>query len=553
MNEDLARLAEEYWEYELEVSPTQALMQGDHRYGDRMERVTREDEDRHIAKLRDFARRAAEFDPADLEPQDAVTREVMIHLATAAADDDESRASEFAVNPTMGFQALLPVAFAQLPIVEPEHADQMVAKMTDLGRLFDEGNGRLREGIASGRVPIRRHAEAVAEQFEQFIKAPVDGHPLLTMRPPPAFDEAQTAAWRAELAAALETSVIPAMRRARDVLADELAPVSRTDDQPGLCFLEGGGEAYARTIRRYVTLDMDPEEIHRIGLEQIERLADEYRELGGKVLGTADLSEIFNALREDPALHFSDGPAIIAAAEAALAKAKAAMFEWFGRFPQSDCVVSETATGPIAFYFRPAEDGSRPGMFFVNTSVPENWGTFQIQSMAFHEGIPGHHLQLAISQELEDVPAFRRHAFISAYGEGWGLYTERLADEMGLYDGPLDRLGMLWGDSMRACRLVVDTGLHALGWSRQQAIDYVAANSPMVLGQIESEVDRYIGVPGQALSYMIGRIEIQNLRAEVERKLGERFDIAGFHDVVLGSGVIPLETLGRLVREWADR
>ena len=171
--------------------------------------------------------------------------------------------------------------------------------------------------------------------------------------------------------------------------------------------------------------------------------------------------------------------------------------------------------------------------------------------MAYHEGIPGHHLQLAIAQELEDVPEFRKHAHITAYAEGWGLYTERLADEMGLYGSALERIGMLSADSMRAGRLVVDTGLHAMGWSRQQAIDYFAQNSPMSIGTITGEVDRYIGMPGQALAYMIGRLEIMRLRDEAKHRLGQDFDIRGFHDVVLGSGLVPLDTLGRMVRDWA--
>ena len=227
------------------------------------------------------------------------------------------------------------------------------------------------------------------------------------------------------------------------------------------------------------------------------------------------------------------------------------MPNWFGRLPKSDCFVEETQHGPVAYYYPPAEDGSREGTFFMNTADPTSWSTYEVQSTAFHEGIPGHHLQIAIAQELGDaVPAFQRNGFISAYGEGWGLYTERLADEMGLYSSELDRVGMLSADSMRACRLVVDTGMHALGWSRQRAIDYVADNSPLSMHTIVQEIDRYLSYPGQALSYMIGRIEIQRMRAEAEAALGERFDIKGFHDAVLGSGLVTLPTLDRMIREW---
>ena len=227
------------------------------------------------------------------------------------------------------------------------------------------------------------------------------------------------------------------------------------------------------------------------------------------------------------------------------------MGNWFGRLPKADCGVAETPSGPTAFYFPPATDGSRPGTFFVNTEDPTRWGRFEIEAMAYHEGIPGHHLQLAISQELENVPEFRKHAGVTVYAEGWGLYTERLADEMGLYSGPLERIGMLSADSMRAGRLVVDTGIHAKGWTRQQAIDYFLANSPMSLGTIEGEVDRYIAIPGQALAYMIGRLEIMRMRSEAQEHMGDRFDIKGFHDTVLSGGLVPMETLDRMVQDWA--
>ncbi|MCH8985596.1 MAG: DUF885 domain-containing protein, partial [Acidobacteria bacterium] len=323
--------------------------------------------------------------------------------------------------------------------------------------------------------------------------------------------------------------------------------------RPGICWLDDGDDIYQNAIRRHTSLThLTAEEIHQIGLDSIARLDEEYKELGAEVLGTSDLTEIYGRLRNDPELHFEDGPTIVAASEAALAKAKAAMGDWFGRLPEADCLVSETPSGPLAFYFRPAADGSRPGTFFVNTSDPSGWGRFEIEALAYHEGIPGHHLQLAIAGELQDVPNFRKHAHITAYAEGWGLYTERLADEMGLYTGPLERIGMLSMDSMRAGRLVVDTGMHAHGWSRQQAIDFLASNSPMNVGQITNEVDRYIGWPGQALAYMIGRLEIMRMRQEARDTMGDRFDIKGFHDVVLSSGLMPLPTLDRMVSEWAS-
>lgn len=553
MNEQLKALGEEYYEYRLETSPTMALMQGDHRYDDRMEDVSRQAEDDHIRRLREFGARAAAVDPAQLSSDERISREVLLFITTTESADLESRQAEMAVNPEIGFHRSLPVMAPKFPIIEPEHADALVDKYTAIGTRIDQATERFREGVARRHTPIERHVTETATQLDEYLRSPVSDDPLLGVRVPEAFDQTAEADWKDRLADAVERHIRPAFARQRDALLEEVLPVARPSDRPGLCWLDDGDVSYPRAIHRLTSLPMDPREIHEIGLQQIDRLADEYRELGAEVLGTDDLTEIFTTLRKDPDLHFDDGEAVRAASEAALAKAKAAMGDWFGRLPKADCLVEETKTGPTAFYYRPADDGSRPGIFFVNTADPTRWGKFEIESMSFHEGIPGHHLQIAIAQELEDVPKFRTHAWIPAYSEGWALYSERLADEMGLFSSALDRIGMLSADSMRAGRLVVDTGLHALGWSRREAINFFADNSPMSLATIAGEVDRYIGWPGQALSYMIGRLEIQKARRDAESALGDDFDIKGFHDAALGSGMLPLETLTRIIDEWASR
>ncbi len=552
MNEELKALGEEYYEYTLENSPTTALMQGEHRYDDRMEDESREGEDQHIARLHDFAIRAEAIDSAALTSDERISREVLTFTTTTEAADLEARSAELAVNPAVGFHRMLPVTAPQFPILEPDHADALVKKYEAIGTYIDQATERLREGVANKRTPVDKHAEETAAQLDEYLETPIADDALLNVRVPEAFDDDATAEWKDRLAAAIRDHIRPAFQRHRDVITNEVLPVARPVDEPGACWLPDGEATYPRAIHRLTSLPMDPREIHEIGLQQIERLGDEYREMGRDVLGTEGLEDIFSRLRDDADLHFTNGKEVVEASEAAMAGAKQVMGTWFGRLPQADCHVEETKSGPIAFYFPPAEDGSRPGIFFVNTDNPGKWGRFEIQAMAYHEGIPGHHLQIAIAQELEEIPEFRKHAWIPAYSEGWGLYSERLADEMGLYTTPLDRIGMLSNDSMRAGRLVVDTGMHAMGWSRQEAINYLAANSPMSLTSIEGEIDRYIGWPGQALSYMIGRLEIQKLRAHAEAAMEDRFDIAGFHDMVIGSGMLPLETLGRLVREWAE-
>lgn len=549
MNEALHRLAAEYWEFVTESSPQQALMRGDHRYDDRFDDVSLAAENAHIARRRDFAAAAEAIDPSALTADERITREVLIHLATAVADYDEQRTAEFEVNHAVGMQAMLPVAVAQYPLTAPEHAQAMPSHYRGMARALDDAADRLRSGVANGRTPMASTAEKTVAQVDAWLAGDAAGDPLLRLRAPQGWDGEK--AWRDEMARVVADEVRPALGRWRDTVAEEVLPAARPDDKPGLCWIPGGEETYRAALYLFTTTHHTPDEIHEIGLQQIARLADEYRVLGEEVLGTTDLAEIFGRLRDDASLHFTSGADVVAASERAMAKAKAAMGDWFGRLPKADCVVAETPSGPTAFYFRPATDGSRPGTFFVNTADPTRWGRYEIEAMAYHEGIPGHHLQLAIAQELEDVPEFRKHAFISAYGEGWGLYTERLSDEMGLYSGPLERIGMLSADSMRAGRLVVDTGLHAKGWSRQQAIDYFRDNSPMTLGTIEGEIDRYIGIAGQACSYMIGRLEIQRMRREAEAAMGDRFSIKGFHDTVLGSGLVPLETLDRMVRDWS--
>jgi len=320
----------------------------------------------------------------------------------------------------------------------------------------------------------------------------------------------------------------------------------------GLCWLPDGEEMYQRAIYRYTSLHAGADEIHDIGLEEIADLADQYRALGGSVLGTTDLTAIYHRLRSDTSLRFENQDQVRDAAETALARANEATPDWFGIIPETPCIVmampeigAEDQT--IAYYLPPAADGSRPGIYFINLTEPPTRTRFEAEALAYHESVPGHHFQLALSQEMEDLPAFRKFGLATAYVEGWGLYTERLADEMGLYSGDLERMGVLSFDSWRAGRLVVDTGMRARGWSRQEAIDYLMDNSPQAPNNIVNEIDRYIGYAGQALAYKMGQREIVRLRRLVEARMGQSFDIRAFHDAVLATGPIPLTVLNDVI------
>jgi uncharacterized protein (DUF885 family) len=547
---DVNALAQEYFDYLLIAWPTWGHLMGNYQHADLYDDASRAGEDEEIGRRREFADRAEAIPAADLSAQDRITREMLVFDGRRNAEILEARFAEFGVDPIFGPVAGLPVYMPKLSIPDADVAEAMIGKTRRIATNFRDMSDRLLEGVARDRTPAAFAADDTVAQIDRWLGTPIGDDPLLHTAEPTGV--ADPDAWRARLRGVIETDVRPAMAHYRDTIRDRVRPHARDDDHVGLTWLADGDDAYSRMVRYHTTLDRSAQEIHQTGLEQIEKLAGEYRVLGQAVFGTSDVAAIFDRLRDDPALHHTSGADIVAASKTALAKATAAMGAWFGILPKAGCDVEETQTGAIAFYFPPAKDGSRPGVFFMNTSDPTGWGRYQIEATSYHEGIPGHHLQLAISTELIAVPEFRKRAFIAAYGEGWGLYSERLADEMGLYSSPLDRIGMLEADSMRACRLVVDTGMHALGWSRQKAIDYMTENSPMRVSQIVPEIDRYAVTPGQALAYMIGRLEIQRMRREAEEALGERFAIKGFHDAVLGSGLMPLPVLDRVVRDWVD-
>ncbi|MBS41770.1 MAG: DUF885 domain-containing protein [Nocardioides sp.] len=543
---DLDRLAQDFWEHHLDAEPTEAHLLGDYRYADRWEDASRAAEDAQVGALREFARRAEAIDADGLDADDAVTRAVLSTTATASADYAEARLAELGADPIFGHQAGVPIVVGMLGLPTPEVADALLPKLRGVAASYRDLAERLREGVAAGRVPAEFAVRGVVEQVDAQLAAPVGDAPLMQAVPAPP-EGVDAEAWRAAVADVVEREVNPAMAVYRDVLRDEVLPHARPDERAGLAALPDGEATYAATLRYFTTTEKTAQEIHEIGLAQVEKLADEYRALGPEVVGTDDLASIFSAMRSDPALHFTAGEQLVEASEVAMQRAWDAMPGWFEVLPQARCAVQSTMSGAKAFYFPPAADGSRGGTFFINVDDPTSWGTFELEAMAFHEGIPGHHLQLAIAAELTGVPEFRKHLHNSAYAEGWGLYTERLADEMGLYSGPVDRMGMYAADSMRACRLVVDTGLHALGWSREQAVQYMVDNSPLHEGVVRPEVDRYICSPGQATSYMVGRLEIERIRREAEARQGASFDVKAFHSAVLDSGSLPLGVLDEVV------
>jgi uncharacterized protein (DUF885 family) len=551
---ELRALADEYWEAKLEASPLFATFLGDHRYDDRVDDLSAAAEQRLRATWAGLRDRVRAVDGA-LDDTDQGTRDLLVHELDDAIRAIDLRLAEMAWDQLDGVHADLLITAGQLNAPQPDHAALAVERTRGYGTMLAQAAERFREALAAGRTPARINIERSLNQVESYLASPLEGDPFVNLSGPEGWDGLD--AWRRELTAIVGESVRPAFERYRDVLRDELLPVARADDRAGLVHLDDGPEIYRALVELHTGLRLTPDELHAIGMAEVtETLPAEYAEIGGRQFGTTDLPTIFARLIDDPELRYRDGEQIVAHARACLEAATAAMGDWFDLVPQAPCVLTPVpdylaADSPAAYYTPPAPDGSRPGEYHVNLHDPTARGRAETASIAFHEAIPGHHLQLAIASERTDLPAFRRLSWgHTAYVEGWALYTERLADEMGLYESDLDRLGMLASDSWRACRLVVDTGLHAHGWTRQQAIDFMVAHAPVSRDEIVVEVDRYIGMPGQALAYKVGQREILRLRAGARAALGPAFDIKGFHDAVLGGATISLRVLQARVARW---
>ncbi|GAA1532267.1 hypothetical protein GCM10009827_057630 [Dactylosporangium maewongense] len=544
------QLAEDLLDVMLDVFPIGASLLGIPGRDDQM----RDYSEAGDAAIRDralaIAARARALDPAGLSDDDQLTLGVVLQQAQSIVDTVDLRSTEYAITDT--WTAPAAALLVQLPMVgltDATRADGYLARLRKLPEAFAQIAQRHRDGIAAGRRPVRHLVEGAVAHLDRYL-ANADGDPL--RKPAPADDNG----FAAERDRLIDEVVRPAVAAYRDTLATEIAPASRGLEEAGLCFLPGGDELYLRQVRLHTTTDRTPDELHRIGLDLIAGLAREFAEIGAEAFGASDTADVLHRLRTDPALRWRDGDEILDAARDAIERAEKAAPEWFGTLPAQRCTVApvpaaEAPGAPAAYYLAPAIDGSRPGIYFANTFQPGGRDRTVAEATAFHEAVPGHHLQISLAQELTGLPLLRRIAQFTAYGEGWGLYAERLADEMGLYSSPLTRLGMLATDSMRAARLVVDTGIHAKGWSRQQVVDYLRANTAMAEVEIQSETDRYIADPGQALAYMVGRLEIQRLREQARAAMGDRFDIRAFHDTVLTSGPLPLGTLAERVRRWA--
>jgi len=450
------------------------------------------------------------------------------------------------VSPTWtGWQSMLGSTMAVQPVATAAERADALARSRDMIRFLDTEVANLRAGLAQGYSAPQSNVDAVTRQVDALLAAAPEDSPFYS--PATRTDDAD---FKVTLRAMLVNEIRPAMVRYRDFLANDYQ--ARTP--VGVSANPRGADCYRASVRFHTSLAIDAQEIHDNGLREIERIQSAMLEIAQRSFGTSDVQGLLQRLRTDPQYTFGSEDEILAYARAAVARGKAAVGDWFGVVPDAEMIVKpfpayQQSSGG-GFYSSGSLDGSRPGTYEVGTYRPEDVSKASMEATAFHEGYPGHHLQMSVAIFGGGVHPILSYMYVSGMAEGWGLYTESLADEMGLYSGDLDRLGMLSNEAMRAARLVVDPGMHALGWSREQAIDYMLDHTAESRGSIEGEIDRYIATPGQATAYLTGSLEIKRLRSVAEQRLGDRFDIKGFHDRVLGDGAVSLPMLGTAIEAW---
>jgi uncharacterized protein (DUF885 family) len=543
------------WERQLAENPIMASFLGDRRYNDRLGDFSAEARVREQAATRASLASLLAIDPAGLSPDDQLNHAIYRRQLETEIAGYAFRSDLMLVDQRSG-PHLLAVNLA--PALRFENAKDYadwIARLRAYGPAMDQMIERLREGLATGWVPPKAVLSRVPAQIAaQRVATPEESSfyaPFRTMNPALTADE--QARLRAEGRAAVAEGVLPALQRFETFFNGDYLPGA--PDSVATGDLPDGRAYYDHLARRYTTTDLSADQIHRIGLEEVARIRAEMEKLKDEVGFKGTLAQFFTYLRTDPKFFHSDPQALLAEYRALSRRIDPELVKVFGTLPRTPYGVipipAETAPDTTtAYYQRPSGDGRRAGYYYVNLYKPESRPRWEMMALSLHEAVPGHHLQISLAQEMPDQPMFRRQGGFTAFIEGWGLYAERLGYDMGLYADPYDRMGQLAYDMWRAVRLVVDTGLHSKGWSRQQAIDYFAANAPKAELDIANEVDRYISTPGQALAYKIGQLKLSELRTRAETVLGDQFDLRAFHDALLADGALPLSVLEQRMDTW---
>lgn len=550
-------LLHEQWEYTMRTSPIYASILGDKRYNDKLDDFSQAAIDDNLEQSRRFLARFEAIDTTGFPDQEILNQQLMVRDLKMGLEGARFKPWEMPVNQSSGIHIDAPQLVSVLSFENVKDYEDYISRLRQLPRLFDQTTEQMRKGMAEGLMPPKILLEKVVEQSNNISTTPAEqspfAHPFEKF--PDSISEADRKRLREAGIAAIHDSVVPAYVKFTKFVREEYAPKGRSE--PGAWALPDGPAWYAFRVKESTTTNLSPQEIHQIGLAQVKEI--EGRMLGvAKQLGYKDLKSFNASLNDDPKLHAHSRQEILDLYRKYIDQMYARLPQLFGRLPKAKLEVlpveefrEKEASG--AEYVDGTPDGSRPGHVMVNTGDFAKRTLMDIETTAYHEGVPGHHMQLSIAQELPELPPFRQHESFTAYIEGWALYSERLGKEVGFYQDPYSYYGHLQDDMLRAIRLVVDTGFHYKHWTRQQVVDYFHDHSAIDEPSVQSETDRYMAWPAQALGYKIGQLEILKLRQYAKDQLGDHFDLRGFHDEVLNGGALPMDVLAARVHNWVGQ
>jgi len=556
----LNALFEDYWQFRLKRAPEWATYLGDHRYDDRVTDYSAAARERNLASMRQFRDRLRAIDRAALSPADQLNADVFQRIVDEELDAANWPEHLMPIRQQNSPQIALGMIRVTHPFKTLKDYENYGKRLKAFPKQVDDLIASMDEGIKKGVMRPKITIEQTLPQIDAMITDRIEDcqlyepaktlpeefktHPYTTAQDPKALVAIGTA------------EAMAGLKKLRTYLRETYLPKCR--DTVGYCHLPYGKDWYKRLAKYHTTTDLTPAEIHQIGLDELKRIHAEMVKIAREVGFEGDAKAFIDKMRADPKQHNTSAADMMRRHREILRKSDAQLPKLFGRLPKTPCELKEiesfrAAAAPDAYYYEAPEDNSRPAYFYVNVYKPETRPIYTMEALAYHEAQPGHHLQIALAREHDEWPTFRRFCAVTAFIEGWGLYSESLGFDLGGYKDPYSRFGALSFDAWRASRLVVDTGMHDMGWTRQQAIDFMKNNTGLSVQNIVSEIDRYIAWPGQALAYTIGKLEILKLRAECEKKLGAKFNIRAFHDELLGEGSLPLNTLRERMTRWADK
>lgn len=553
----LADLLDEHWEYTMKRNPEWASILGDKRYNDQVSDVSERAVRAELEDTKRFLKRFEAIQTRGFGEQERLNRDLMVKDLRESVESSKFNWWQMPVNQMSGIH----LGSAQLPSLLPfqtvKDYDDYVVRLGKFPKIMDDTIANMRKGMAAKLMPPKFLLEKVAEQGAGIANTSADKSPFAVPldKFPENFSEADKQRIRTAVLAGIERHVIPAYTRFTAFVKDEYVPRGRTE--VGVWSLPDGRARYAFRVRQQTTTDLTPEQIHQIGMREVARIESDMTDIAKK-LGYNDLKSFNAVIEQNPDLKFKSGQQIVDDYKRYIDQMYAKLPQLFGRLPKAKVEVlpvpafrEKAAAG--ASYETGSPDGTRPGRVYVNTYEATSRKTLSTESTAYHEGVPGHHMQLSIQQELQELPKFRQQGGYTAFIEGWALYSERLGKEVGFYHDPYSDYGRLNDEMLRAIRLVVDTGLHDKKWTREQVVQFFRDHSAIDEVEIQTETDRYIVWPGQALAYKIGQLKILQLRERAQRELGSKFDIREFHDEILGAGALPMQMLDERITRWIAR